>query len=98
MNAVLAFLAELSFFDAVGLLGFATYLVGFGALQLGWLDGNGKAYAWANVLGASFVLVSLYDAFNLASAMIQVSWIIIGYVGIVRRSGREAEPGRSVPA
>ena len=93
------FLFELSVFDFFGLLGFATYLGGFGALQLGWLDGNGKTYAWANVLGASFVLISLYDAFNLASALIQVSWIIIGYVGIVRRSGRSEETvGRSVPA
>jgi len=80
-------------------LGFAAYLGGFGALQFGWLDGNGKTYAWINVIAASFVLISLYDAFNLASVLIQVSWIVIGYVGIVRRSGRqEPNVGRSFPA
>ena len=99
MNVVFQFVSELSVFDACGLLGFAAYLGGFGALQFGLLDGNGKAYAWANVIGASLVLISLYDAFNLASALIQISWIIIGYVGIVRRKGRhDNEVGRSIPA
>jgi len=98
MSTIVLFFAELSIFDACGLLGFAAYLGGFGALQFGALDGNSKTYAWINVIAASFVLISLYDAFNLASALIQVSWIIIGYVGIVRRSGkRESEVGRSFP-
>lgn len=97
MEAIALLIAGLNVFDAIGLLGFATYLGGFGALQFGWLDGNGKAYAWVNVIGASFVLISLYDAFNLASLLIQVSWIIIGYIGIVRRSGPDQRIGRSVP-
>ncbi len=98
MNVLGQFVAGLSVFDIFGLLGFAGYLCSFGALQFGLLDGNGKTYAWTNVLAASFVLISLYDAFNLASALIQVSWIVIGYFGIVRRSGQRAEIGRSVPA
>jgi len=98
MSTIVIFFAELSIFDACGLVGFAAYLGGFSALQFGVLDGNGKPYAWINVLAASFVLISLYDAFNLASVLIQVSWIIIGYIGIVRRSGHQApEIGRSSP-
>ena len=99
MSSIVQFFTELSVFDTCGLLGFAAYLGGFGALQFGLLDGNGKTFAWVNVLAASLVLISLYDAFNLASALIQVSWIIIGYIGIVRRSGRnDPEIGRSSPA
>jgi len=98
MSTIALFFAELNLFDTFGLLGFAGYLAGFGALQFGLLDGNGKTYAWINVIAASFVLISLYEAFNLASALIQVSWIIVGYVGIVRRSGQSNEPiGRSLP-
>jgi len=92
------FLIGLTVFDAFGLLGFIVYLAAFSALQFEWLDGNGRAYAWANILAASFVLVSLVEAFNLASALIQISWIIIGYVGIVRRRGRPETVGRSIPA
>lgn len=98
MSTIVQFFTELTLFDACGLLGFAAYLGGFGALQFGLLDGNGKPFAWINVLAASFVLISLYDAFNLASVLIQVSWIIIGYIGIVRRSGRPNDVvGRSLP-
>ena len=99
MSTIVLFFAELSMFDVFGLLGFAAYLGSFGALQFGLLDGNGKTFAWINVIAASFVLISLYDAFNLASALIQISWIIIGYVGIVRRSGRgDPEIGRNLPS
>lgn len=98
MSTIVSFFGGLSIFDACGLMGFAAYLGGFGALQFGALDGNGKAYAWINVVAASLVLISLYDAFNLASVLIQVSWIVIGYVGIVRRSGRSnTDVGRSLP-
>lgn len=91
-------IAEITLYDAVGLMGFVVYLAAFGSLQFEMIDGNGRTYAWANVLAASFVLFSLIESFNLASALIQISWIIIGYVGIVRRSGREAaRAGRSVP-
>ena len=92
------FIADINLYDAIGLLGFAVYVLAFAALQFELLDGNGRVYAWANVMAASFVLVSLVEAFNLASALIQISWIIIGYVGIVRRRGREDMVGRSVPA
>ena len=91
-------MAELNFFEAFGLAGFAAYLAGFGALQLGWLDGNGRAYAWMNITGASFVLVSLYDAFNLASALIQISWIVFGYIGLIRRARPQDVAGRHQPS
>lgn len=98
MNVLIDFVTELSVFDVFGLLGFVAYLGGFAALQFGVLDGNGKTYAWVNVLAASMVLISLYDAFNLASLLIQVSWIIIGYIGIVRQGRQSNQVGRSVPA
>ncbi len=67
-----------------GLLGFLSYMGGFAALQFGLLDGNGPVYALTNVVGAMLVLVSLVSAFNLASMLIQVSWIVIGSFGIWR--------------
>jgi len=62
------------------------------ALQARVLDGNGSLYCLLNILAASLVLVSLTEAFNLASILIQISWITIGLVGIfwkVRTSFRE---------
>jgi uncharacterized membrane protein YqjE len=75
----------MSIFQVVGLLGFLAYLGSFAALQMKLLDGNGVVYAALNILAASLVLVSLVEAFNLASALIQVSWICIGLCGLIWR-------------
>lgn len=66
----------------IGIAGFLTYLASFGALQLRMIDGNGTLYAVMNILAASLVLVSMIEEFNLASTLISVSWIIIGFVGL----------------
>lgn len=73
-------------FQLIGIAGFICYIIGFASLQLGYLDGNSKAYTLWSLAGASLVLTSLIGAFNLASMLIQVSWIIICIVGLIRRS------------
>lgn len=72
-------------FQIIGLLGFLTYLGSFGALQARLVDGNGALYGLLNILAAALVLISLTEAFNLASALIQISWIIIGVGGLIGR-------------
>ena len=76
-----------SLYQIIGVCGFFAYMIGFAGLQFGWLDGNGCAYCLSNIAGATLVLISLYHTFNLASAMIQVAWIILGLVGLYRRRG-----------
>ena len=71
-------------YEIIGVMGVAVYLGSYAALQLGLLRGQGYAYASLNTLAAALVLISLTDAFNLSSAIIQVSWIVIGVVGIAR--------------
>lgn len=75
---------DLSVYDAFGILGVALYLGAYGALQLGFLRGQGYLYAGLNAIAAGLVLLGLRDAFNLSSAVIQVSWIVISVVGIAR--------------
>ena len=76
---------DLSVYEWVGLCGFAAYLGGFAALQFGWLSGDGVTYTLANIIAAALVLTSLIESFNLASAMIQISWIVIGIFGLLMR-------------
>lgn len=71
----------------VGVLGFLTYVIGFAMVQNGKICGNGILYPASKVFAAICVLVSLVGAFNLASCMIQFSYIVIGLYGIaVRRT------------
>lgn len=68
----------------LGLLGVAFYLGAYAALQFGFVRGSSYVYTLLNLAGASLVLLSLAVNFNLASALIQVSWIVISVVGLSR--------------
>ncbi|MEM9733442.1 MAG: hypothetical protein AAF903_08140 [Pseudomonadota bacterium] len=76
----------------IGLLGFLTYMGGFAGQQFGVIHGDSRAFSIINIVAASLVLVSLTEAFNLASALIQVGWITIAAIGLTLRSlRRDAE-------
>lgn len=75
-------------YRVAGLLGFFFYMASFAALQFRMIDGQGLMYSSMNVLAAFLVLVSLIGEFNLASALIQISWIVIGLTGIMLRLRR----------
>ncbi|MGY3439497.1 MULTISPECIES: CBU_0592 family membrane protein [unclassified Marinovum] len=70
------------FFQALGVTGFLLYVGSFAALQLRLMDGNSAAYTLCNIAAALLVLISLIYDFNLASALIQTSWVIIGLAGL----------------
>ena len=65
-----------------GFCGVAFYLGSYAMLQFGLLDGNGYTYAGLNLAAASLVLLSLTNSFNLWSAIIQFSWIMISLAGM----------------
>lgn len=85
MNSKLEYLSTLGPLELTGVCGFFVYILSFGAVQFSLLDGNGIAYSVLNVLAASLVAVSLIAEFNLASALIQASWIAIGISGLSLR-------------
>lgn len=72
------------FFEAAGFAGVAFYLGSYALLQLGLLRGSGYPYAVMNLLAASLVLLSLFNGWNLYSAIIQISWISISIFGMAR--------------
>lgn len=71
-------------YEWAGYAGVAVYLGAYVALQIGLIPGVGYRYAMLNMVAALLVLVSLIQAFNMASAIIQVSWVVISVVGITR--------------
>lgn len=85
MTPNLDYLSTLTVTQVTGVIGFFIYIASFSAVQIGMLSGNGVRYALANVIAASLVLVSLTADFNLASALIQISFISIGIFGIAKR-------------
>ena len=74
----------MSVFGMIGMVGVGFYLGSYALLQVGVLRGSGYVYTLLNLIAASCVAISLIDAFNLSSLMIQVAWITISLVGLAR--------------
>lgn len=72
-------------YTLAGVAGFGIYVAAYALLQFGVFSGNSFAYTVSNTLAAALVLVSLIADFNLAAALIQVTWIAIGVVGMINR-------------
>lgn len=68
----------------VGLAGVFLYLGSYALLQLGFIKGQSYVYASLNLLAACCVLFDLQSNFNLPSALIQISWIVISVIGMAR--------------
>ncbi len=79
-------------FEYIGIAGFALYVMNYALLTLRCLNGNCIVYFIVNLAASSFVLISLMNTFNLASAMIQVFWVLMSLIGIAMRLGGRRGP------
>jgi CRP-like cAMP-binding protein len=73
-------------YSTLGLIGAGIYLFTYGALQLGFLRGSSITYTVLNMCAAILVLIGLTEAFNLSSAIVQVSWVVLSLVGLSRHA------------
>ena len=70
--------------NSIGVFGAVLYLVSYFLLQTGFIGGNSNTYTLMNLAAASCVAISLTVAFNAASMIVQVSWIVISIYGLAR--------------
>lgn len=71
-------------FATGGWIGAVLYLVTYTLLQLGLLRGNGYVYPALNMVAAGLVLLGLSVSMNWSAAAIQITWIAVSIIGIVR--------------
>ena len=71
-------------YQAIGVIGFLLYMLAYFLLQIGKVEGSGIIYTLMNLSAAILVLISLIHEFNLASVLIQVAWILISIIGLIR--------------
>ncbi len=75
---------EFNPYVACGIIGAACYVAAYLAILRGWLLPGDWRFPAANLLGALLILVSLFDAWNLPSVMIEVFWAVISLYGVAR--------------
>ncbi|MEL6437494.1 MAG: hypothetical protein AAFP99_11960 [Pseudomonadota bacterium] len=80
---------------AIGVTGFCFYITSFFGVQRGLICGNSMLYSILTVSAATCVLISLIGEFNLASLLINVSFVSCGVFGIYRRlTNKAAQPNQ----
>jgi len=88
MSELRTYSADLGPVPWVGVAGVTCSVVAFAAVQCGRLDGNNTALNLANTSGASLVATSLAAEFTLASASIQIGWILLAVLGLALQMSR----------
>ena len=77
-------------YNVVGIAGAGCYVVAYFATLNGWLKPNQWRFPAINLLGAMLVLVSLSQAWNLPSIVLECFWGVISLYGLARCCGRNA--------
>jgi hypothetical protein len=90
--------ANLNWYDVSGLFGVAAYIGAYFGVQVGRLKPESTAYSVLNLIGPLLVLVSLTDAFNLASFVAQSFWVAITLLGLFKRYRAGARQRRALMA
>jgi purine-cytosine permease-like protein len=75
---------EFGLYDVAGLIGSAIVIIAYFATQAGWFSANDPRFAWANLIGAALIIMSLTMDWNLAAFVMEIFWILISIFGLVR--------------
>jgi hypothetical protein len=82
-------------YTVCGIVGAGCFIASyFGTLQ-GWLDPSRWRFPAINLAGATLVLISLIDAWNLPSVILEAFWGSISIYGLIRnlrKSPRDRPP------
>ena len=66
------------------MVGVVLVLFAYLLLQLGKMSPASIRYSFLNTLGSVLILVSLFYHLNIASAVIEVAWLIISLYGLIK--------------
>ncbi|MBO9445754.1 cyclic nucleotide-binding domain-containing protein [Ruegeria sp. R14_0] len=68
----------------IGVFGAGLYILNYFLLQIGVIRGNGVLYPVLVIIAAGCVMISMAEEFNLAGAIIQMAYIAISVIGLLR--------------
>jgi hypothetical protein len=70
--------------DIIGLFGAFFVLIVYTSLSLQKLSSDSFIYSLFNLIGGIMILYSLFYAWNFSAVVIEILWIIISMVGILK--------------
>ena len=75
---------DYSLHNLVGNVGVVLIVGTYFLVQIGRISATGAPYVLCNGLGALCILYSLYYDFNLSAFLIEIVWLLISIVGLLR--------------
>jgi hypothetical protein len=72
--------------DLAGTLGVVLIVGAYLLLQLNRVASNALSYLIANAVGATLILLSLFVEFNLSAVLMEIFWLAISLLGLLRRA------------
>lgn len=71
-------------YNIIGILGDFFVLIAYFLLQFKKMKAESFAYSFMNLIGAAFILFSLFYSWNLPAVIIEGTWIFISFYGLVQ--------------
>lgn len=71
-------------FNAIGIAGVILIILAYFLLQIDRLTQDHISYSLLNLIGALFLLISLFYTWNLASVIIEIFWLAISLFGLIK--------------
>lgn len=81
----------------MGLIGAVIYVLSFALAALDLVPSKAPLYYLLKLVAAGLVLISLSESFNLAAAVIQVFFIVISVIGLLRHAHRSGKQRTALP-
>ena len=75
---------DLTIYDLLGFAGVALVVGSYFLSQIGRMDVRRPLYPALNGVGSALIIVSLMKTFNAASFAIEIFWVLISVIGLVR--------------
>ncbi|MGX5173027.1 CBU_0592 family membrane protein [Aliikangiella sp. IMCC44653] len=90
---------EYNWYNFVGNIGVALTIGTYFLLQIEKLRSESLMYSMLNLIGALCITTSLSFDFNLSAFVVEISWIIISLIGVIKYWGKHKKKRiTSVPA
>ena len=75
---------EYSTYDLLGNVGVFFIIISYLLLQLNKIESSNIFYSLMNLIGASLVIISLIENFNMSAFVIEVFWVGISAIGLIK--------------
>lgn len=72
-------------YDIISIVGVAIILVAYFLLQWERLDARSYSFSLLNIIGSLMILYSLLYDWNLSAVIIEISWVLISVVGLLKQ-------------